>query len=140
MSLPVFITQEENLQLLDESIDKEGFPQLPISSAARAFCDLTAAPTNKLDIKVRAHYRRRFKKRTVKKPKQCTLQRWFSSSAPPKESAGLVSNKRQSTKKNPNQESPTNIEKEDRSFAISLHIKEMRDVLAASCNINSPPF
>jgi hypothetical protein len=34
-----------------ESRDKEGFPQLRISSAAHAFCDLTA-PTNKVDIKV----------------------------------------------------------------------------------------
>ena len=142
MSLPIFITQEENLQHLDmESRDQEGFPQLPISSAARAFCDLTA-PTNKVDIKVKAHYRRRpFKILKMKKPQQCTLQRWFSS-APSKQPAGLGSNKGgESTKKNPHQESTTNNEKDDRSFAISLHIKEMRDVLAASCNVNhSPPF
>jgi hypothetical protein len=142
MSHPVFITQEENLQPMgNESRDKEGFPQLPISSAARAFCELTA-PTSKGDIKVKAHYRRRvpFKIIKVKKPKQCTLQRWFSSSTPPKQPAGLGSNRRQSTKKNPHQESTTNTEKEDRSFAISLHIKEMRDVLAASKINNSPPF
>jgi hypothetical protein len=145
MSLPIFVTQEENLQLLDiESRDKEGFPQLPISSAARAFCDLTAPTKNKVDIKVRAHYRRRpFKITKMKKPKQCTLQRWFSSSAPPKQPArSLGSNKQgESPKKNPHQESTTNNEKEDRSFAISLHIEEMRDVLAASCNVNhSPPL
>jgi hypothetical protein len=122
----------------EESRDKDGFPELPISSAAHAFCELTA-PTNKGDIKVRAHYRR-FKILPVKKPKQCTLRRWFSSSAPPKKQADLGSNKRQSKKKNPHQESTTNTDKADRSFAISLHIKEMRDVLAASCNINSPPF
>ena len=141
MSHPVFITQEENLQPFNkESLDKDGFPELPISSAARAFCDLTA-PSNKGDIKVRAHYRRRhcFKISTIKKPKQSTLKQWFSSSAPPKQPAGLGSKKRKPQKKNP--QSTTNTEKEDRSFAISLHIQEMRDVLSASCNINnSPPF
>ena len=122
-----------------KSRDKEGFSQLPISSAARAFCDLTA-PSNKGAIKVRAHYRRHcFKISTIKKPKQSTLKQWFSSSAPPKHPAGLGSKKRKPQKKNP--QSTTNTEKEDRSFAISLHIQEMRDVLSASCNINnSPPF
>jgi hypothetical protein len=145
MSSPVFITQEENLHALMEeetTRDKDGFPQLPISSAARAFCDLTA-PANKGDIKVKAHYRRHrrpFKKLTVKKSKQSTLQQWLSSSPPPKQLASLGSNKRQPSMK-PNPPSTHNSEKDDHSFAISLHIKEMRDVLSASRIINgsSPP-
>jgi hypothetical protein len=135
MSHPVFITQEENLQPFNkESTDKDGFPELPISAAARAFCDLTA-PSNKADIKVRAHYRRRryFKTSTAKKPKQSTLKQWLSSFPPPKQPA-LEPKKRKPQKKNP-PSSTTNTEKEDRSFAISLHIQEMRDVLSASCSI-----
>jgi hypothetical protein len=119
----------------ESSTDKDGLPQLPISASARAFCEMTA-PANKGDIKVRAHYRRRFKKPTLKKPKQSTLQHWLSSSPPPKQ----LSHKRIPRKKS-NPEPTTNIEKEDRRFAISLHIQEMRDVLSASCNTdNSPSF
>lgn len=129
MSDPVFITQEETFQSFnEESRDKDGFPELPISSAARAFCDLIA-PGNKGDIKVRAHYRRRhsFKKPTVKKPKQSTLKGWFLACPPPKQPVTPISNKRKPQKKN--------TEKEDHSFAISLHIQEMRDVLSASRNM-----
>jgi hypothetical protein len=51
---------------MDETTDKDGLPQLPISASARAFCEMTA-PANKGDIKVRAHYRRRFKRLPKKK-------------------------------------------------------------------------
>ena len=52
----------------DECTDKDGLPQLPISASARAFCEMTAPANKKGHIKVRAHYRRRFKKPTAKKP------------------------------------------------------------------------
>ena len=142
MSPSVFITQEENLQALtdeESTRDKDGFPQLPISSAACAFRDM-CAPAKKGDIKVKAHYRRRsFKKHTVKKSKQSTLQLWLSP-PPPKQLASLGSNKRQPLLKT-NPQSTHCSEKDDLSFAISLHIKEMRDVLSASRNIksSSPP-
>lgn len=142
MSHLASITQDlESLHSLeDESMNKDGLPQLPISAAARAFCEMTAR-ANKGDIKVRAYYRRCFKKATAKKPKQSTLHQWFSSSPPPERRSCLGSHKKQLMKESKNPEPSTNIEKEDRRFAITLHIHEMREVLSASCNTdNSPSF
>lgn len=141
MSFPVSITQDlESLHSMeDKSRDKDGLPQLPISASARAFCEMTA-PANKGDIKVKAHYRRRFiKKTTAKKPKQSTLRQWLSSSPPPEQPARVGSHKRLPKKKS-NPEPTTNIEKEDHRFAISLHIQEMRDVLSASRNTHNSSF